>query len=376
MNNKNKKEMEKINRYAIICSVFLILLPGCGGMDETFREFIKNGEIVYAGIVDSVKIYPGRNRVRTSFCILDPTVARVGIYWNNQMDSVGLDVNPTEHPEPYQVDIAHLDEGVYSFEYYTYNEEGDVSMRVDAVAQVYGDEYEKMLLETPVKGAFVVEDNPDDFEIVWGVSDKMALGSELIYTGKGGEIKKQFVPVDEIKTLVTGYKSGTDFWYRTFYLPDPTSIDTFATALKTSVIKGLSVAYDKSGWQAYGEDYDRSNPRKPVNAIDNNLNTIWVMDKTTNYPHSMWVDMGRPTRVSGFSFAQNEQDKPFNQIELQISNDGENWETLGDYFLEVKPNQEVDLIKDVTCRYFQLIVKSDHKRGTYSSLKEIGAYYR
>lgn len=366
--------MKKSNINLIISILCLVSLGGCGGMDETFKEFIKDGEIVYAGIVDSVIVYPGRNRVRTSFYVNDPTVVKARIYWNNRMDSTEVGVYPLEHPQPYFVEIPDLKESVYSFEYYTYNEEGNVSMRVDAVARAYGEEYEKSLLETPILESFVSNDKPDDFEIVWGIADKTAVGNEVVYTAKNGVETVLFVPVESTNTRVAGYKEGTNFRYRTLYLPDPLSIDTFATAFKTKAIKGLPVMYDRSAWTAYGEDYDRTNPRKPSNAIDNNPNTIWVMDKTTNYPHSMWVDMGRELKVGGFSFSQNEKDKPFNQIELLTSHDGENWETLGDFYLEIKPEQKLDLPVEVTCRYFMLMVKSDHAKGTFSSLKEICAY--
>lgn len=368
--------MKKITINIVTGIMLLAMLWSCGGMDETFKEFIKNGEIVYAGTVESVGIYPGKNRVRVSFVVKDPTVIKAKIYWNNKVDSVELDVNATEHPEPYIVDIGNMGENVYSFEFYTYNEEGDASMRVNAVARVYGNEYEKVLLETPVKGAYTIENNPDNFEISWGISDNTVLGNELIYTTKEGLPNTVFISAGETKTVIEGYKQGTDFQYRTFYKPDTMCIDTFYTQLKTQKISGLAIEYNKAGWTAYGEDYDRTNPRKPANAIDNNLSTIWVMDKVTNYPHAMWVDMGQEQLVTGFSFSQNEADKPLNQIELFTSNDGENWITAGEYFLDIKAVQELDLAKEVACRYFKLVVKSDHKKSTFSSLKEIGAYYR
>lgn len=372
--------MKQIYSYITVWSIVLLLLSSCDGMDSTYKDFIKDGEIVYAGITDSVEFYPGRNRAKLSFYILDPSVVSTRIYWNNRTDSLELAVDPLSHPERFFVEIPELKEESYSFDLYTFSENNNSSMKVNIVGRVYGKEYEETLLNTPMKGAYALEDNPEDFEINWGTPDIAAIGSEVIYTNTAGEKITVFAPSTDKTTLIKGYKKGTDFQFRTLFLPEELAIDTFATKYKTGKVKGIAVEYDKTDWIAYGDDYDHGNSRPPQNAIDNKTNTVWHMDKSTNaqYPHSMRVDMKEMLRVSGFSFMQRlPLDGAVNQIEMRVSNDGEQWVTVGEFFLQnITAWQFVDLEEDVTCRYFELIVKSDYKGGHFTALAEIGAYAR
>ncbi|WP_106830196.1 DUF4998 domain-containing protein [Parabacteroides pacaensis] len=361
----------------LLCTL-LLGLANCDGMDATYKDFLKDGEIVYAGITDSVKFYPGRNRAKLSFYILDPSVVRTRIYWNNQSDSIELTVDPLNHPEPYFVEITNLKEGSYSFDLYTFSENNNSSMKVNIVGRVYGNEYENSLLNTPMKGAYALEDNPDDFEINWGSPDLSAIGSEVVYTDKEGKETTVFAPSSDKTTLIRNYRKGTNFLFRTLFLPEETAIDTFMTQFNAGKVKGIAVEYDKKNWEAYGEDYDRGNVRPPKNTIDNNINTVWHMDKNSGYPHSMRIDMKEELRISGFTFMQRlPLDGAINQIEMRASHDGEEWVTIGEFFLQnVTTWQFVDLNEDVTCRYFELIVKSDYKGGRFTALAEIGTYAR
>lgn len=370
--------MKYKNTYLLFCSAMSLFLGGCDGMDATYKDFIKDGEIIYAGIADSVKFYAGRNRAKLSFYILDPTVANAKIYWNNQADSVELNVDPSSHPDPYLVEIPNMKEGTYSFDFYTFSGNGNSSMRVNAVGRVYGDQYEKVLLNTPMKGAYGQEDNPENFEIQWGTPDVSAIGSEIIYTNKEGDKDTIFAPSSDKTTMIEGYKAGTNFSFRTLFLPEELAIDTFYTQSKEAKVRGVAVEYNRATWIAYGEDYDKGNSRPPANSIDGKISTVWHMDKSKGYPHNMMVNTGAPLRISGFTFIQRQPlDGAINQIEMRVSDDGENWTTVGEFFLQnITNNQFVDLEEDVTCQYFELIVKSDYKGGQFTALAEIGAYSR
>ena len=106
---------------SVLTAITAVSLCGCGDMDETYKEFWKDGEIVYAGVVDSLTFYPGRNRAQISFKITDPTVQKVRIYWNNKQQNIETEVDPVNNPGPYYVQLPDMNESVYSFEAYSYN---------------------------------------------------------------------------------------------------------------------------------------------------------------------------------------------------------------------------------------------------------------
>ena len=357
--------------------VFFVLL-GCESMDDTYKEFIRDGEIVYVGTADSVKIFPGRNRLILNFLISDPTATKALVLWNNQTDSLGIPIQRVYQTDTISTELTGLKEGSYSFDIYTFDDEDNSSVVVNAVGNVYGDHYIESLLDTPVKGAYVNETDNTRIDVAWGTADETALGSEVIYTDSSKETHTLFVPSGEKSTALTDYLSGSSFRYRTFYLPEETAIDTFYTSYKTAVVKGVATEYSKSGWVASGTDYDTGNSRPPKNTIDNNESTVWHMNKTTSYPHSMSIDMGEVLTVSGFTFVQRSPlDGAAKVTEIRISTDGVEWSTVGEFTLEnVTGKQLVELSVNVSCRYFEVIVKSDYKNGQFTAIAEIGAYWR
>lgn len=58
--------MYTIKKYwpqAMMLMVILVGLWSCTGMDEGYKEFIKDGEISYTGKIDSLHIYAGKTEL-------------------------------------------------------------------------------------------------------------------------------------------------------------------------------------------------------------------------------------------------------------------------------------------------------------------------
>ncbi|MDO5570655.1 MAG: DUF4998 domain-containing protein [Bacteroidales bacterium] len=362
----------------------ITMFYGCDGQDATYKEFIKEGEIVYAGIPDSIIMKPGRNRMLINFRITDPSVNELRAFWSNKSDSIVFSIPSGKQYAKYEIEIPNLKEGSYTFTMHTYTPSGTISMGASAVSRVYGDIYEEYLLNTPLKGAYVIEGKPSDVETNWGASDDTSLGCELIYKSVNSGVDTTiFIPTDQITynsnvMVIKNYQTSSPITYRTLYRPEEAAVDTFFTNYSNIKVKGLAVEYSRGNWVAYGDDYDHGNSRPPKNAIDGNISTVWHMDKTTTYPHIMYVDMKEPLLISGFFFNQRlPLDGAVNQVEMQVSDDATNWVTVGEFFLQsVTTRQYVDLDEEVTARYFRMIAKSDYKGSKFTALAEIGAYHR
>lgn len=352
-------------------------------MDEVYKEFVKP-EIIYVGAADSLKIFPGKGRLIISFQLTDPSVTNATFYWNNKSDSLNMDVKMENVREIIDAEIKDLPEGTYSFDIVTHDDRGNSSIKATVVGSVYGEKFSAALLDTPVKGAYVNEKDHTKVDVDWGNPDVTALGMEVIYTNSSDEEVFLYSPVvtNMPPTVLSDHKEGTNFRYRTLFLPEEGAIDTFYTDYKSVRVKGVAVEYDRSLWTATG---DNDNNRPPMNLLDGldgrdgRSETVWHMSKGPGkYPHSAFFDMKQINVISGFYFIQRQNlDGAVNLIELKISSDGENWKTLGEFNLaSKKEKQYVELVSDVECQYFELIVKSDHKGGGSTALAELGTYKR
>lgn len=255
----------KINKYKrhlwLLMFVVVILgIASCSKMDDNYSDFVKDGEIVYTGKVDSLQTFPGNGRVRLQWLLVsDPKITKCKVYWNDGKDSSILDVKKTAATDTIKLTLSNLKEGLYSFQVYTYDNLGHSSVKADVIGTVYGDNYQNSIFNRPLKSATWVNiaakpaSNPPVLafkgtQVEWyGVSDQAVL-VEVNYTTEAGTSKTVIeVPVKDANkpnsppalkpiTELPDYKKGTSFTYRTGYKPTPKSIDIFYTAYDTVLV--------------------------------------------------------------------------------------------------------------------------------------------
>jgi hypothetical protein len=223
--------------------VILLFLLGaaCSKMDDYRGKYTNGREILYTGKADSVKVFPGKNRALLRWLyVADPKVKKAKVFWNNRRDSMAVDIVRTSGVDTIRLMINNLAEGNYVFEIISYDADGNPSVSVPKGGIVFGESYQAALLNRLVKKA---EAKTGYAEISWYNADQYALYSELKYMNNAGEIITRTILPGMDTTQLAGYKAGTKFEYRTLYLPDSLSIDTFSTAWQqkgvTADITGL-----------------------------------------------------------------------------------------------------------------------------------------
>jgi hypothetical protein len=210
-------------------------------MDSTYKDFVKDGEIIYPGKVDSVKAYPGNNRINLSMLLIsDPKISKVKMFWNNgtNEESVEKTIQRTSGVDTVWFSINNLAEGTYTFTIYTYDNDGNRSVKTEKIGTVYGDRYISQLVNRAVKSATYVTSIKGAVVKWFGVGSEV-VGEEIIYTDSLNVVKKQIEkyasPADSVTTL-PAYKKGSSFQYRTLYKPTPVAIDTFYSNVETKQV--------------------------------------------------------------------------------------------------------------------------------------------
>jgi len=373
------KSSNKI-RIGFFCFLLSVLVGACSKMDATYKQFLENGMKIYVGMVDSVFVYPGSNRIQLGWLPpSDPKATLARVYWNNRTDSVDVPMR-TESRDTIKVMLDNFDEGTYIFEVLTYDDENHVSLKKEIVVRVYGDRYQNTLLSRVIDSYEIDDENR--LNLVWGaLPDPAVYGSEFIYKDENDMTRRLFVAANDGVTQIENFHPQT-IEHRTLYLPTTLAIDTFYTAYESQRIKGGPIELSKAGWTAEASTYDSNGNRPASNAIDNNPSTLWV-NRTTNspsYPHTITVDMGViHDQLEGFAIITRVGDAAARPktVELYTSLDGENWilhvttdlENTGD-------TQFIALNEPVNARYFRLIGKNAYNGGNNIALAEIGMYIR
>ncbi|MGV3763731.1 DUF4998 domain-containing protein [Parapedobacter sp.] len=233
--------------YCLLIGVCISSFFACRKQDDTYKQFLEGGEIVYVQRADSLKAYPGKNRVKLSWTILsDPDVRSARIFWNGGADSAEVAINRTMGTDTVYVVLDNLPEGAYTFDVYTYDDAGNSSIKADVFAQAYGDNYVASLLNRAIEQ---IGYNNGKLELAWYGADNQAIGTEVSYTdAEGVQRKVEVLPGDSVAVLAD-YKPNSPFEYVTYYLPDTMAIDTFVTdasVVEVSMQHHENIDLDKS----------------------------------------------------------------------------------------------------------------------------------
>lgn len=219
----------------IFIVAIIIILAACGKSDTAYKDFAPEGEIVYPGKPDSVKVYPGNNRVKLTWLLkTDSRITKCRVYWNQRQDSAEVAVTRTSGVDTITVMLNNMAEGPYSFDVYSYNAKGNASIKANATGDVYGAFYAGNLTNRLFKKAVY---SAGKTRIEWVVADPRSYGLQLRYKDLAGVTQTLQVPSKEMITNIPANVLNNELEYETLYLPVPNAIDIFAAATVKLIAK-------------------------------------------------------------------------------------------------------------------------------------------
>ncbi len=221
-----------MNKLIIGILLLGVVVMSCSKMDE-YKKFTDGKEISYAGKADTVKVFSGMNRVKISWMLLsDPKINKTVIYWGNRSDSVVVNVERKPGVETLSYLLEGLKEGNYSFELVTYDNLGHKSVPAFKSAKVYGDKYVSSLLDRALLSTELVTQNT--IMLKWGDAEATSTGVEILYQKENGTSQLIKLANTDKELVLNNYLKGSQFKYRTLFVPDSMVIDTFRTAYKST----------------------------------------------------------------------------------------------------------------------------------------------
>src|SRR5690606_23754513 len=153
-----------------------------------------------------------------------------------------------------------------------------------------GEKYQSVLLPRLISEAWYRNDTA---VITLGAPGNDLYGTQLLYVTGSGETAEVLVGPGQDVLLLTDFKKGASFRYRTLYLPDSLAIDTFYTAfLEEELLYEMVRSKWTISWFSSEEaEGEGAHNGRAVHAIGNNLETFW---------HTQWqgTQPGRPHFVA------------------------------------------------------------------------------
>jgi hypothetical protein len=219
----------KYKLYVVILLGLILSVFSCTNADE-YLKFTEGGPISYTGKIDSLKFFPGRDRVKVEGLIIsDPKVSELRVYWNSKRDSAVVAINRTSGIDPVSKIIENLPENIYNFEVKTFDAKGNGSVSQYVTAQTYGTRYQASLVDRKIINSSLSSSLSLTIDFASMDLTTGAFATEIVYTDGSNVEHTVTVPVTQNQLVVPNYKIGSKFKQRSLFLPVKTAIDIFYT---------------------------------------------------------------------------------------------------------------------------------------------------
>lgn len=289
--------MKRYINYYFFLLIAGAMLVSCSKMDESYSGFLKDGERLYTGRPDSLLVSPGNGRLKVSWKLpADPKITTIKLLWNGRADSLILPVTRNAENKMERI-VTDLSQGIYTFEIYAYDKDGNASIRSEAIGEVFGSNYQGIITNRPVEKAIhrVVEDpvshviiSEDPYLDWFGASGQVSEvtveyidKSDVTRVRKVRQIPNPINPerskIWADTTKLPGYKANSVIRWRTSYLPTPVSIDTFFTAWTEIIAQRITIDPNYKEPIEFPNDYQiiakHSNKPLAIKTANNSNNT-------------------------------------------------------------------------------------------------------
>lgn len=301
----------------------------CSDMNDLHDKYLRDGEDIYIGKVDSVRLFPGNERLLVQYFITDPRAKELEVFWSSRAEKMTLDI-PAHQPEDVlEFMIDPITEGDHEFVFLTNDKEGNSSVRFEALQAVYGPLYQATLTNRPVQETTVTDKT---LSVLWGGSlSTEEVGVNVTYVTTAGQTKLVQLETGALKNAIVfeDVDLVKSVQYQTLYMPSAVAIDTFATDMgRMTIRQRVNVALNKPVKTSNNLN-DTYTGVKAVDGILNDNASRWVTDDS-NREHWIEVDLGQPYEVDGFKTytgASGNFNYPTANFDFQVEVDGE-WQTI------------------------------------------------
>ncbi len=362
-----------LNAFSFLC--MLTLVASCDKFTDIHKDFIKNGEIIYAVKPDSVVFIAGKERLMMRLWMENAqNVKEVVVSWNSGQDSLIVPVSFKTGRDSVEVLLKNLEEKSYSFNIYAVDKFGHRSLSYTQFGTAFGNNYTASLGNRRIKKITLTE---KEGVIDWfAPAEGMILNEVNFTTKRGNDTLVRFSST--LFSVTIDAKAGSTFKYRSLFIPQAESIDTFSSAWGTDKLPETFVL-DRSAWQAISvSDETASDGGGKAALIDGNLGSYWHSQWGPNIPPPHWaiIDMGAVKTIASFSIYRRAGNTDAKTAQFYLGNSSDpntGWTLAGEGVFSSGDMMNVNNTANATGRYLKIYLP-DSNRPPFTAIAEVYGY--
>lgn len=201
-------------------------ISSCEDINEKHDVYMRQGETLRVGKIDSLALYPGNMRAQLKYWVGDYRAKKLMVTVTNSEEVTWYDLPEDKREDSIVVNIPNLQEGSNQLSFVTTNADKTIlSIPVKTTVTAYGEKYKAILTQRTVRKA---ESVGDRVKIQWGSrASAQLIGQEVSYQTIAGRDTTCVIPASEAFSILHNAKPEGEFAYQSLYLPVVDAIDTF-----------------------------------------------------------------------------------------------------------------------------------------------------
>lgn len=365
---------------ALLASVLSFF--SCEDFMDIHKEYIEGGEIIYAPKPDTISFIAGKDRILFNCRTYNaPNVRTIDVYWNEGLDSLIIPVELNTGYDSISVVLEDMEEKSYSFNVRTTDNYGHKSLYLTEFGTSYGNIYQSTLNDRRIKSISLSE---KEGTIEWFSAPSGLVRNEIRYIKIDGSQVVAEMPAADYMVKLPEVKTSSSFEYRSLFIPEEASIDTFATAWKAFETPfPEEYKCDTGSWIVLSASDESADHGGKTALLDGNLSTFWhsaYADGDASLPHWAVIDMQAQKKISRIEVYRRAGNTDTKSVELYVSaqQDGNasNWIKIGNGTFGDGDSMSILISESVNTekgRYLKLLFP-DSNREPFTSVAEVYVY--
>jgi len=374
--------MKKLYNGLLFFITFLTL-ASCEDFMDIHKEFIEGGEVIYAPKPDSVSFIAGKGRILFRCWMYNsPNVKSIDIFWNDGKDSLIIPVKLNAGIDSLESVLTNMPEKSYTFDIKTTDNFGHSSLSTVDFGSSYGETYNSTLTNRRIKK---IELSDKGGVVEWFSAAEGLVANEVRYLKNDGTQAVVSMPAGDYSVSCPDAKAGSSLEFRSSFIPENESIDTFYTAWTTHPdLFPSTYLYDRSNWSVLEcSDETASDGGGMATLIDDDLGSYWHSNwegENTPLPHWAIIDMESAKRICQLNVYRRPGNTDANTVQIFVSDSNDandsSWVKIGEGVFTDGDSMQINVPSSVNTekgRYLKIYLP-DSNRDPFTSIAEIYVY--
>lgn len=205
--------------YNIIFAMAVICVTSCGDLEDTYSQYLGDGERIYVGKPDTITVFEGYGRLKVQGGLKYANTAVACII---EVDGKTYKEEIVKGQKKFEILIPDLKEGSYDVSVHTIDKNGNTSLTDVINALVYGENYLSTLSPKRIT-EFTPRPN-GSIELDWNQVEKV---SDVLVTYIDAAGSENSITVDSkaTKTIIPSWKMGSVLKAVSHIKPDEKTLD-------------------------------------------------------------------------------------------------------------------------------------------------------